>query len=286
MLQQHRRESTVNREYRFIGLSLILMGLFYTSAFATTAPYPQSTVVTSLTGDLSSTTTQRKAPGSDIWTMTWAADGNLYGGWGDGGGFQGDNTNGRVSLGFARILGVPIIGSSTSYSGQNVWGRAPNFAENLATFGGKPRDMISVDGVLYAQAGVWTAANCGCPDPTLKSGTGNKDSTTVYSSDFGKSWQIAPWTGSTGISLQFGQDYKGAIDPLWVYYYYQRDITLGTNSTNVYLSRVRKADLLVDPATAGHTQYIKDVDASGNPVWSTTESDSAVVFHDANNPSC
>lgn len=44
------------------------------------------------------------AIGSDLWPLTWGADGKVWGGWGDGGGFQGDDVDhGRVSLGFGEI---------------------------------------------------------------------------------------------------------------------------------------------------------------------------------------
>ena len=41
------------------------------------------------------------ARGADNWATTWAADGSLYAGFGDGNGFQGQ----RQSLGFARLTG-------------------------------------------------------------------------------------------------------------------------------------------------------------------------------------
>ena len=39
--------------------------------------------------------------------MTWGADDHLYAAWGDGGGFGGSDSDGRVSMGFARIEGGP-----------------------------------------------------------------------------------------------------------------------------------------------------------------------------------
>src|SRR5262245_58381064 len=80
--------------------------------YSSTAPYPRSQVITGMTWDLSTVSSMRKANGSDLWPMTWASDGNLYGAWGDGGGFDGNsNTTGRVSLGFAQITGMPVGGT-------------------------------------------------------------------------------------------------------------------------------------------------------------------------------
>jgi hypothetical protein len=69
-------------------------------------PYPHSTALPHLRWDLSTVLSHRRGIGSDIWPTTWAADGNLYAAFGDGGGFDGterSKATGRVSLGFARI---------------------------------------------------------------------------------------------------------------------------------------------------------------------------------------
>ena len=61
------------------------------------SPYPKSQVISDISLDWS--TYERRAPGSDNWPITWADDNNQYTSWGDGGGFGGSNTEGRVSLG-------------------------------------------------------------------------------------------------------------------------------------------------------------------------------------------
>ena len=78
-------------------------------------PYPESSVIEGIELDWS--THQRFAQGSDNFQLTWAEDDHLYGAWGDGGGFGGTNSAGRVGLGVARIEG-----SSSNYRGKNVWG--------------------------------------------------------------------------------------------------------------------------------------------------------------------
>src|SRR5262245_3667829 len=69
------------------------------------APYPPSNIISGLQWDWS--THRKLAPGSDLWPVTWASDGNLYAAWGDGGGFGGTDSDGRVSMGFARLEGSP-----------------------------------------------------------------------------------------------------------------------------------------------------------------------------------
>jgi hypothetical protein len=248
------------------------------------APYPKSQVVPGVRWDFSTLLSHRKAIGSDIWPTTWAADGRLYAAWGDGGGFDGTEERkgtGRTSLGFARLEGTPDVVDAASFTGKNVWGQAPTFAEAQATFGGKVVDLISVDGVLYAQGGLWTADNCHCTDPTVIPEQNPAERTMAWSSDLGKSWRLAPWVSAadSGIALQFGRDYAGAFDPAHVYFYYQRDVK--SDSTHIYLRRVHSTELTADPATPGHFEYWAGLERDA-PVWSKSEADAQAVFTDQN----
>ena len=253
------------------------------SAAAANAPYPPSSVITSATWDLSMVSSLRQASGSDLWPVTWGADGNVYGAWGDGGGFAGTDSVGRVSLGFARIGGTPTAGNPTSYTGINIWGAAPAYAQNPATFGGKIDELISIGGVLYAEGGLWTAANCGCADPTQKPDNGPLR-TFAWSADFGATWQIAPWSTSSpqGNFLQFGEDYQGAWDPAHVYVYYQYDVTV--DPVDIYLRRTLATSLTEDPGTAGHYEYFAGTDSTGAALWTTVEVNALPVFQDTNVP--
>jgi len=89
--------------------------LFIAAVVSGEAPYPPSSVITDMSLDWS--THRRQAIGSDNWQLTWAQDDHQYGAWGDGGGFGGTNSNGRVGLGFGRIEG-----DWDNYRGFNVWG--------------------------------------------------------------------------------------------------------------------------------------------------------------------
>ncbi len=267
--------------------ALVIFGLGSWNAVsfaASRAPYPSSQTITAMSWDLAHVASLRKANGSDIWPMTWAADGNLYGAWGDGGGFDGNaNSIGRVSLGFARITGTPAIGDPKSFAGQNVWGSAPQYAQYPASFGGKIEDLISIDGVLYGHGGLWTRANCGCADPSQRSGGNPTERTLTWSSDLGKTWTIAPWTmpSDLGATLQFGPDYRGAWDPAHLYLYYQRNVKL--DATHFYLRRVRRDAVTQDPTRSGHYEYWMGGDPAA-PVWSTVEENAVPVFDDPNIP--
>jgi hypothetical protein len=240
------------------------------------APYPRSNVITQVSWDFSALETLRRAHGSDIWPCTWAADGNLYCAWGDGGGFDGDSDNvGRVSLGFARITGSPDVKNPGSFVGRNVWGAAPDYAESAATFGGKVDTLISVNGVLYAHGSLWTHENTSDP---VHRGSGGPLHTLIWSTDLGRTWQRAPWTGDRlGAFLNFGQNNSGAPDS-FVYVYYNRP----GDQSRIYLKRVPNTQLTADPRVPGVYEYLTGIRA-GEPVsWSSIEADASAVFIDPN----
>jgi len=112
-------------------------------------PYPRSPVLTGITFDRN--TLERVAEGSDIWACTWAGDGNLYAAWGDGGGFGGTDQKGRVSLGVARLTGMP-----PKWRGINVWGGLDPTSRQSPTAG--KATLIAVQGALYlyvSEQGAW-----------------------------------------------------------------------------------------------------------------------------------
>ncbi len=240
-------------------------------------PYPYSRYVAGVTWDFSPLLSQRSAHGSDLWPCAWATDGNLYCAWGDGGGFDGnDDTIGRVSLGFARIEGIPSLADPGSWKGKNLWG-APPYAEGAATFGGKVSSMISVGGVLYGAGSLWTAASAAKP---TSAGEQGPLKTLVWSFDLGKTWHIAPWhmSSSLGSFLAPGRDDDTAFNQ-HVYVYYLRE----GDSRHIYLKRVARDRLRSDPATPGLYQYLSHAGRAGRRVaWSARESDAAAVFFDPN----
>jgi hypothetical protein len=236
-------------------------------AASSLAPYPSSPVIQSVSFDRSSH--NRLARGSDNWPITWADDGHQYASWGDGGGFGGTSSDGRVSLGVARIEG-----DGDRYQGFNAWGgKNP---ENRATFGGKSCGIISVNGVLY----MWVS-----PGSTPRT---YQEARLYRSTNHGASWQGASWRffDNEGIILptilQFGQDYAGARDN-YVYHY---AAGLADSSGHViqkpgeiYLFRVHK-DQIFSPKSS--YQFFNGWDSSGNPIWSNNINNKKPVFEDPN----
>src|SRR5208282_779598 len=94
----------------------------------------------------------------DLWPVTWGPDGNLYVAWGDGGGFGGSDSDGRVSMGFARIEGGPEHFRAFNING----GKNP---EHPASFPkkGKTAGLLFEQGILYSsinlQDGRWPDVN-------------------------------------------------------------------------------------------------------------------------------
>jgi len=229
------------------------------------APYPPSSAIGGITFDWS--THDRRAPGSDNWPITWADDGHQYTSWGDGGGFGGSNSDGRVSLGVARVEG-----SAASHTGFNVWGGKD--AENPATFDGKSYGIISVDGTLY----MWRSPGSGP--------TGYRRVTVYSSTNHGASWSAAAWDflQSDGLInptfLQFGQDYAGARDSH--VYMYANELK---DAADLKVQRPGEIALMRVPKNAimDRTQYefFAGMEGSGVPNWVTDLTRRQPVFEDS-----
>jgi len=219
-------------------------------------PYPASTVITSVSWNWGSHVSL--ASGSDNWPITWADDDNQYSCWGDGGGFGGTNTDGRVSLGFARIEGA-----KNSYVGHNVWGgKNP---ENPATFAGKSYGILCIEGVLYAlvnlQDGCGDCARCLCKS-TNHGATWTQLSLTI------------PAGGGDATFLQFGKNYAGARDN-YVYIYAAMG-EWATGGTGAWLGRVPKDKIETWSAWEFYTGM-----SGGKPTWTSSYSGRRAVFEDA-----
>ena len=259
---------------KFFASGLLVIALLGTPfySWAQSAPFPASTVITGVNWDLSSI--QSEASGSDNWVITWAEDNHQYTSWGDGGGFGGTNSDGRVSMGVGRVEG-----SKDSYQGFNVWGgKNP---ENPATFAGKAYGILSIGGVLY----MW------------RTGDGSEGSAftlqEVYqSTNHGASWQYAgvrftqsDFPGSKGFFaptfLNFGKDYQGARDS-YVYSYApenQNDNWNVQKPGKITLMRVLQSQIIQKNAY----EYFAGTDGGGVPIWTSTIANRVPVFEDSGN---
>jgi Domain of unknown function (DUF4185) len=250
---------------RLVGL-LAMVFTPVVSAFAETAPYPKSSVISGITFNWA--THDRRARGSDNWPVTWADNDHQYTSWGDGGGFGGTDDQGRVSLGVARIEG-----SANAYTGHNVWGGYR--ANNAARFGGKSYGIISIGGVLYK----WVSPG---------SDAANYEEARLYrSTNHGASWSAAGWRFQQrdGIILptflQFGKDYQGARDDyVYVYASHLKDgSSLAVQKPGeIALMRVPKRRIMDRAAY----EFFAGVDPKGNPKWTAALSQRKPVFADAN----
>jgi hypothetical protein len=249
------------KAYLFITLMLSLQGCDVTLP---TPPYPPSPMIKEVVWDYSSH--RRAAPGSDNWPVTWSDDDHQYTSWGDGGGFGGNNDDGRVSLGVARVEGA-----ATSYYGRNIWGGKN--AENPATFEGKSYGIISVGGILY----MWVSPG--------SEATNYKEARLYRSTDEGASWTPASWafTSDHGIImltfLQYGRDYQGARDT-YVYSYANnlKDPTAlkVQKPGEITLMRVPKTSIM----DCAKYEFFAGIDSNNNSLWSSDFSLRKPVFED------
>jgi len=240
------------------------------------APYPPSPVISGISLDW--TTHRRAAQGSDNFQLTWADDDHQYGWWGDGGGFGGTNSVGRVGLGFARVEG-----SDDDWKGFNVWGGTN--AEHKARFTGKSWGTICVDGALYS----WIV-------PDVPDSGGNRDHyryiELARSTDHGASWTRADWRWRLDDDLivptflNFGRNNTDARDE-FVYAYFIRPqtkrITQDTFGLEVhkpggiFLARVRPDRIFAGRA---HYEWFAGMN-DHEPRWGP-HAQKQVVFEDPN----
>ncbi|MGO9112567.1 MAG: DUF4185 domain-containing protein [Thermoguttaceae bacterium] len=231
-------------------------------------PYPPSRVIGKITWHWE--TYKTAAPGSDLWPVTWGPDDHLYAAWGDGGGFGGTDSDGRVSMGFARIEGPP-----KNYRGMNInGGKSPQHPASFPKKG-KTAGVAFVDGVLYTsinlQDGPWP----------------NVNHVLAWSTDLGATWTKANWLFPRGVGsfrparfVQFGKDYAGvpAVLAGYVYLCGSKDDANRENDNSLCLARVPKDQIRQRDAY----QFYYGMDAAGKPVWTSKFNLVRPIFSDAN----
>lgn len=201
--------------------------------------------------------------------MTWSNDNQQYAIWGDGGGFGGTESEGRASLGVARIEG-----DGRNYQGVNRMGGKGG--ECQSRIDGKAHGApLSIRGVLYA----WI---------TPGSGAGGFDAFTLYrSSNKGCAWTRldVAFTRARdhigyGSFVQFGRDNSSAPDA-YVY-------TIATQITNAssldIVQRPGRVMLVRVPAQAiedrGAYEFYAGLDSTGQPLWSADPADRIAIYED------
>jgi hypothetical protein len=214
---------------------------------------------------------RRLAPGSDNWPLTWSDDDNQYALWGDGGGFGGTESDGRSSLGAARIEG-----DADQYTGVNRFGGKAG--ECAATIDGKGHGApLSLGGVLYA----WLTPGSGASE--------FREFHLYRSQDKACTWEpldVAFTQTADGIAfggfIQFGKDNSLSPDG----YVYVIATAIADASSLDIVQRPGKVMLLRVLATSVANreayEFFAGIDGSGQPVWSSDGSRKIAIYEDGN----
>ncbi len=251
-----------------VGLALISLQFALPSMGADLQPpYPASATITGITWHWD--TYRTAAIGSDLWPVTWGPDDNLYVSWGDGGGFGGSDSDGRVSMGFARIEGGP-----EHFQGFNInGGKTPEHAASFPKKG-KTGGLFFSNGILYSsvnlQDGKWPFVNHAIE----------------WSADKGATWTRCDWVFPKGEGnfqgsrfINFGKDGDDVPAPLKGYAYILggRQHAGGTN-TSLFLARVP-----LDKIREREAYEFYCASANGSEsLWKSEETLAAPIFVDAN----
>ena len=234
---------------------------------APTPPYPKSKTITSVTLGR-----ERFHKGDgDMWPITWAADGHLYGA-------AGDNQFSPMNLwrieGFAPVA-VSVYLVDNMPIDHRRYCRIPPAHPDC---GIKPASLLSVDGWLYFAV---EAMNYG--DNPAFNRQRNIHGWIITSGDYGKTWnREATHTGffedrlSSCHFLQFGRDYAGALDN-YVYAYFPAaddGHSYWENGDYILLGRVPKQRILDRQSWT----FYAGPDKSGSPRWLSDDKQATAVF--------
>jgi len=197
---------------------------------------------------------------SDNFFPTWADDGNLYTGFGDGFGFE-PRTEVKLSMGFAKV-----VGSATDHQGYNI--RSPFEVEGDGRKKWKTASMLMVDSVLYMWVRNYDKDGGVCA--------------LAYSTDYAVNWVfdenkvIMEEFGFCSF-VQFGKNYEGARDEY--VYTVSHDNPSAYHETDTFiLMRVHKDEMLDESAY----EYFVELDEDGDPVWTSDIEARGSVFDSPN----
>ncbi len=237
------------------GLLVTYLCAGMTTYAAADPPYGRSDIITSI--EFHQDSLERKAPGSDIWACTCDANGTVYAAWGDGGGFGGTDSNGRASIGVAKIVGRP-----PDWKGINLWGGLAPESSQTPTLG--KGTLIWVEGLLYlyvSEQGTWNRCRL------------------WRSSDSGMSWVDRGWLfprshkafAFPGL-VQYGKGQEVKADG-YVYGFSDND-PARVKDNHLYLFRVRQDEM---EDLNAYEYFCGTIES---PRWSHDLEDRTSVFHD------
>lgn len=209
----------------------------------------------------------------DMWPITWAADGNLYGAAGD---------NSHSPMNFWKIVGEPTTG----------WGICLFLIDNMPIEvssycrippsdpknGVKPAGLLSIEGTIYFAV---EAMNYG-ENPQFNRQR-NVHGWIITTDDYGRTWnrEATPTDFFSGrLSschfLQFGRDYRGARDD-YVYAYFPAaddGNSYWENGDCLLLGRVPKDQILRREAW----EFVVELTEAVQPKWDRDDSRAVPIF--------
>ncbi|MCC7145978.1 MAG: serine hydrolase [Phycisphaeraceae bacterium] len=188
----------------------------------------------------------RQAHDSDIWPTTWADDDCLYAAYGDGQGFFDPPVPGKLSMGIARVEGVP-----PAVKGVNVRAPSAEFTGH-GPKGPKPCGMLMIEGVLYMLVRNDDRAGCA--------------TRLAWSNDHGATWAWADWRFDelgAPTFVNYGKNHAGARDE-YVYILGHDGPSAYREADHYVLLRVAKDKLRFREAYA----CCAGLDQNRQPKWS------------------
>ncbi|GEM_PF-609389 len=247
---------------------LVLLGLQLAALAGPTPPYPSSRAIIEITWHWDTYT--NAALGSDLWPVTWGPDDHLYAAWGDGGGFGGSDSDGRVSMGFARIEGSP-----EHFHGFNVnGGKNPEYSASFPKKG-KTGGLLFDQGILYAmvnlQDGAWPDVN----------------HVLAWSTNKGATWAKADWLFPKGSGnfqparfVNFGKNGDGVPAPHagYIYLYGAKQPAQDRESDALYLARAPREKIRERDAF----EFFSGQDSLDHATWNCQFALAHPIFTDTN----
>jgi hypothetical protein len=239
---------------------------FQPTGFKAIPPQPKSTLIVDVVWE-----NHRYHKGNgDMWPITWAADGDLYGAAGD---------NQDSPMNFWKITGEPMWHSVWLIDNlpvaPAVYCQGPNVDHKM---GIKPASLLSVNGVLY-----FAVETINYGDKPAFNRQHNINGWIITTADFGKTWKrdatptdfFSGRLASTHF-IQFGKDYADARDEFVYAYFPAADDgnSYWENGDYLLLGRVPKDKILVRSAW----EFYTGLSSSGQPAWSKDDQKADAVF--------
>jgi len=241
---------------------------------APTPPYPRSSLINRAVFDKF----RCHRGDGDMWPITWADDGHLYGAAGD---------NSGSPMNFWRLKNGPA-----EWCAHTGWGISVELLDNLPMdpkvycqrpdvhpkMGIKPAGLLCLNGVLY-----FTVELHNYGDNPAFNRQHNRQAWIITSTDYGKTWNrtASPtdmFTGSLASPhfLQFGQDYAGARDDFLYAYFPTADDgqSYWENGDYLLLGRVPRFSILDRAAW----QFYAGPDGPAGARWDSDEQQAQPVF--------